>query len=139
MKRLIALIMLIMSVNTFAAYTIEAGFELRQDGAYKKLSKFLFWKSYKGTPTFLEITDTRTGLAQNVDGVSELSISLGKDCYKKIKSAKKGIAAGEYIDQILYFRGELKELKLVPGKKSKLKLNKNSSDYPIECDFEDAY
>jgi hypothetical protein len=138
MKRLIALISIIASVNSFAAYTIEAGFELRQDGAYKKLSKFLFWKNYKGTPTFLEITDTRTGLTQNVDGVSELSVTLGKDCYKKIKKVKNAIAAGEFNDQILYFRGELKELKLVPGKKSKLKLNKNSSDYPIECDFEDA-
>ena len=41
MKRLIALISIIASVNSFAAYTIEAGFELRQDGAYKIV--FVLW------------------------------------------------------------------------------------------------
>lgn len=130
MKRL-ALIFLIFSNMTFAVdYIAEVGFELRQTDAYSKLSNFLFWKNYVGAPTFVALTNFRTGEVTYLDQITELSVAVNKGCYNKIKSIVK--SNQDFSNYVLYFRGPLKQLNMKMGKKSKVSFKQIT-----ECVFEE--
>lgn len=113
-------LLFLFSINSFSAeYTAKVFFDLSQNDAYTKLSSFIFWHSYKGAPTLLKIQNARSGEEQIIEQVSELSVSVDKSCYKKLKSAMKSIDKNPY--QYVMFEGRLDQLKIVIGKKSKIK------------------
>jgi hypothetical protein len=130
-KRLLLVLTLVFSTNILAAeYTAQVGFDLSQNDAYMKISNFLFWKNYTGRPTFLSITNERTGEVTDLEHVTEVSVALVKGCYKKIKEIVK---SGDDVSRfVLYIGGKLKELKIKIDKKSKLKFKEIT-----ECVFEE--
>ena len=130
-RHLLLCLILTFSTNILAVdYTAQVGFDLSQDDAYMKVSSFLFWRNYIGRPTFLTLTNERTGEITDLEQVTEVSVAIDKGCYKKIKQVVK---SGDDISRhVLYISGRLKELKIKIDKKSKMKFKQIT-----ECVFEE--
>jgi hypothetical protein len=132
MKQLIKLFCLILLTMPLAQadYDLEVGYELSQSDAYEKVSKFLFWRSYKGKPSYTLLTDIRTGYETYINVSTKSKVVLDKTCYEKLKKFFKD--EPNYKDYTLVIKGRLAEFKLKASGKSKFKMKSKQIEY---CDF----